>query len=89
MLEYDTRLLKDIREGRMETIEKMVLEDVDYRMLVERQKEEWKKLKGMGLSEDVLEAFSDYTDLCVSQTAKYFDLMHEFGVQDCLHLGML
>lgn len=87
MLEYDTQLLKDIREGRTKSIEQMVVEDEDYRRLVEEQKEKFEKLKGMGLSEDVLKAFGEYNDLCASQSAKYFDLMYEFGVQDGLHLA--
>ncbi len=56
MRKYDEQLLKDVKEGRAETIEKMVLEDADYRRLVDRQKEEWQKLEGMGLSAQVLEA---------------------------------
>lgn len=56
MRKYDEQLLKDVKEGRAETIEKMVLEDADYRRLVERQKEEWQKLEVMGLSAQVLEA---------------------------------
>lgn len=89
MLEYDVQLLKDIKEGRTETLEKMVVADEGYNRLTEEQKEKWEKLKGMGLSEDVLEAFSEYTDLCASQTAKYFELVYEFGVQDGLHLAKM
>lgn len=89
MQEYDVQLLKDIKEGRTDTLEKVVVADEGYSRLAERQKEEWKKLEGMGLSVEVLEAFSDYTELCASQTAKYVDLMYEFGVQDGLHLGRM
>lgn len=88
-MEYDVQLLKDIRQGRTDTLEKMAVADEDYSRMVEEKKEKWEKLKGMGLSKDVLEAFNEYNDLCVSQTAKYFDLMYEFGVQDGLHLAKM
>lgn len=89
MSEYDIQLLKDIREGRTKSIEQMVVEDKEYSSLVEVKREKWEKLKGMGLSEDVLKAFNEYNDLSVSQTAKYFDLMYEFGMQDGLHLAKM
>lgn len=89
VMEYDAQLLKDIREGRTESLEKMVIEDAEYHRLAQEQNGKWEKLKGMGLSEDVLEAFSEYTELCASQTARYFELMYELGLQDGLHLGKM
>lgn len=86
---YDAQLLKDIREGRTDSLEEMVIEDEEYSKLVEAQKEKWEKLKGMNLSAEMLEAVTEYADLCRSRSERYFDLMYELGLQDGLHLGRM
>lgn len=85
--EYDKQLIQDIREGRLETVDKMISnQDKGYRELAEKQMEQWNKLVGMRLPDAVLGAVSEYADTCSLQASRYSNLMYEWGLEDGLHL---
>lgn len=89
MMMYDSQLLRDIREGRAKSLDEMVIEDGEYDRLAEVQKEKWKELEDMGLPAETLTAVEEYSDLCLSRSERYVDLMYELGLRDGLHLGRM
>ena len=88
-MDYDKRLIKDIWAGRLETVDRLITKNRDYRELAEKQKEQWSRLEGMGLSDEALEAASEYADMSSRQASRYSELMYEMGIQDGLRLGKM
>lgn len=82
---YD-KLLEDMKNGRIESIDRKITQDAEYKALADEQKARWAGLLDMGLSDAALEAVAEYGDLCSRQASKYSELMYMMGVQDGIRL---
>ncbi|MCI8363918.1 MAG: hypothetical protein HFG34_03065 [Eubacterium sp.] len=85
----DKELLRDIREGRTDAIESIMVKDEEYRKLIRKQEKIWDELQAMGLPDGTMDKVEEYSSLTSKSSGRYLQMIYEQGFLDGLHIGKM
>lgn len=85
----DKELLRDIREGRTDAIESIVVKDEEYKNLILESEKLWDELQAMGLPDGTMDKIERYSTLASRTSDRYLQIIYESGFLDGLHIGKM